>query len=109
MKAQLLTGIATGLPVRNNTDEDLLWLAVAIGNSTFIERFYDLRFNNKLYAGRRRFITQYVENFPLPNPNNKLSKNIITTAKQVYKSTPSPESVILQEKVGFYGLGISSG
>ena len=44
----------------------LLWLALAVGNSSFIEAFYDRRFNNKLYAGRRRFITQYVEHFPIP-------------------------------------------
>jgi hypothetical protein len=36
----------------------LLCLAAAVGNSTFIEHFYDHMFNNKLYAGRRRFISQ---------------------------------------------------
>lgn len=99
LEGTIVNGDCYWLACQKNTDEDLLWLAVAIGNSTFIERFYDLRFNNKLYAGRRRFITQYVENFPLPNPNNKLSKNIIATAKQVYKTTPSPESVILQKRL----------
>ncbi len=37
---------------------DWLWLAVAVGNSRFIEAFYDHCFHNKLYSGRRRFITQ---------------------------------------------------
>lgn len=64
--------------------DDLLWLAAAVGNSTFIEKFYDHRFNNKLYAGRRRFITQYVEQFPLPDPKEKLSKRIITLARSIY-------------------------
>ena len=29
-------------------------------------KFYDLVFHNKLYAGRRRFMSQYVSRFPLP-------------------------------------------
>ena len=68
---------------------DLLWLAVAVGNSTLIERYYDFRFNNKLYAGRRRFITQYVEKFPLPDPESDLGKAIIGEAKRIYECTPS--------------------
>jgi SAM-dependent methyltransferase len=65
-------------------DEELLWLALGVANSTFIERFYDRRFNNKLYAGRRRFITQYVEQFPLPDPNSSASKQIIAACQDLY-------------------------
>ena len=70
--------------------DDLLWLAAAIGNSTFIERFYDYRFNNRLYAGRRRFATQYVEEFPLPNPRAALGRAIIEKAKHLFESIESP-------------------
>ena len=65
-------------------DQDLLWLAAAIANSTFVEAFYDHRFNNKLYAGRRRFITQYVEQFPLPKAELGLTKEIIANARAMY-------------------------
>jgi hypothetical protein len=41
-------------------------LMLAVGNSTFAEQFYDSVCGNRLYAGRRRYITQYVEQFPLP-------------------------------------------
>ena len=78
---------------------DLLWLAAAVGNSTFIERFYDLRFHNKLYAGRRRFITQYVERFPLPDPHSPLGKAIIAKAKRIYECTPTPETSELHEEL----------
>ena len=78
---------------------DLLWLAAAIGNSTFIEKFYDCRFHNKLYAGRRRFMTQYVEEFPLPCPHTLLSRSIIAHAKKIYDCTPSPEADHLQEEL----------
>ena len=81
------------------TEIKLLWLAAAVGNSTFVERFYDLRFHNKLYAGRRRFITQYVENFPLPDPDTSLGKEIIAKAKRIYECTPSPLADRLQKEL----------
>ncbi|MGO8751284.1 MAG: TaqI-like C-terminal specificity domain-containing protein [Thermoguttaceae bacterium] len=71
--------------------EDLLWLAASVGNSKFIESFYDHRFNNKLYAGRRRFITQYVEKFPLPDPRTATSKEIVRKAKDLYRAIDGPE------------------
>lgn len=72
-------------------EEDLLWLALAVANSTFIEAFYDHRFNNKLYAGRRRFITQYVELFPLPDPSRDESQSIISLAKAIHAKLPVEE------------------
>ena len=54
-----------------------------MGNSTFILQFYDYRFPNKLYANRRRFMTQYVERFPLPDPSTELGKTIIEKAKEM--------------------------
>jgi len=71
-------------------DEDLLWLALAVANSCFIEKFYDYSFNNKLYSGRRRFMTQYVEKFPIPDPRSSLSKSIVLAVKKIYELTPSP-------------------
>ena len=78
---------------------DLLWLALAVGNSTFIERFYDYRFHNKLYAGRRRFITQYVEEFPLPDPRSAAGKAIIAQAQEVYECVPSARADDLEKEL----------
>ena len=83
----------------NPAKTDLLWLAAAVGNSRFIERFYDSCFHNKLYAGRRRFITQYVEKFPLPKPDSDISTEIIATAKVVYACIPSSQTDALQEQL----------
>ncbi len=78
---------------------DLLWLILAIGNSSFIEMFYDRQFGNKLYAGRRRFMTQYVERFPLPNPETPTSGHIIRKAKQIYDTIPSYATKDLEEEL----------
>lgn len=46
--------------------EDEAALALAVANSSFALRYYDLCCGNRLYAGRRRFITQYLEELPMP-------------------------------------------
>jgi adenine-specific DNA-methyltransferase len=94
----------------NSNEGDLLWLALAIANSEFIEKFYDHKFNNKLYAGRRRFITQYVEQFPLPDPSRKETQIIIGLAKEIHTKTPSKEADALAIKLNelvwnVFGLG----
>ncbi|MCY4475148.1 MAG: N-6 DNA methylase [Chloroflexi bacterium] len=78
---------------------DLLWLAAAVGNSSFINKFYDFKFQNRLYAGRRRFMTQYVEQFPLPDPLDDLGIEIIATAKQIYNRTDKGEVETLKKSL----------
>jgi hypothetical protein len=81
----------------SNEKQELIWLAAAVANSTFVETFYDRRFNNKLYAGRRRFITQYVEHFPLPNPSTPASARIVQLAKSAYHAAGGPQFTTLEE------------
>ena len=99
LDGSVVNGDCYWITCQNPAQTDLLWLASAVGNSTFIERFYDLRFHNKLYAGRRRFITQYVEKFPLPDPHSVLGKTILSTAKRIYNTTPSLEAEELQREL----------
>lgn len=99
MDGGIVNGECYWLQCKNKDDQDLLWLALAVANSTFIEAFYDHRFNNKLYAGRRRFITQYVELFPLPNPACDKVAAIISLAKEIYAKMPSTEADQLAAKL----------
>lgn len=90
-------------------DEDLLWLALGVANSTFIERFYDLRFNNRLYAGRRRFITQYVEQFPLPDPNGESGRAIIAACRALYSAIadgPQPDQEQAVDRAVWAAFGL---
>ena len=95
----IVNGDCYWLATERLDSEDQLWLAAAVANSTFIEAFYDHRFNNKLYAGRRRFITQYVEQFPLPEPKSDLALQIIEIAKAIYEHAGSSKAAILEEKL----------
>lgn len=95
----VVNGDCYWLTCKNAKQTDLLWLAAAIGNSTLAERYYDLRFHNKLYAGRRRFLKQYVDDFPLPNPFSAYGKAIISKAKRIYECAHSSEFESLAEEL----------
>ncbi|MDP2071863.1 Eco57I restriction-modification methylase domain-containing protein [Methylotenera sp.] len=89
LEGGVVNGECYWLKANSGKDADLLWLTLAIANSTFIEAYYDHRFNNKLYAGRRRFITQYVEQFPLPNPMSQAAQDLVRLAKDIYHAQSS--------------------
>lgn len=74
--------------------EDLCFLMMGVANSSFIEAFYDLAFGNKLYSRRRRFLSQYVEKFPLPSPSSAIARKIAALAKSA--SSSSCQSTIEQ-------------
>ena len=95
----VVNGDCYWLTCMNCVQTDLIWLAAAVGNSSFIERFYDFRFHNKLYAGRRRFMTQYVEQFPLPSPTDSTGKAIISMAKEIYDCVPSDRSQLIEKQI----------
>ena len=80
---RVVNGDCYWLMIDSKDQDDLLLLALAVGNSKFIETFYDYSFNNKLYSGRRRFMTQYVEKFPLPDPSDATSKKIVKAVKKL--------------------------
>lgn len=89
LEGNIVNGDCYWLTCDDPEDGELLWLAAAVANSRFIESYYDHCFNNKLYAGRRRFITQYVERFPLPDAALPDSQKLIALAKQLYEDAGS--------------------
>jgi adenine-specific DNA-methyltransferase len=95
----IVNGECYWLQMNRGSNEDVLWLALAVANSSFIEKFYDRRFNNKLYAGRRRYITQYVEQFPLPNPHSAIGEELISLAKKAFDATDAGDRHQLHSEV----------
>ena len=57
-----------------------------IANSKLMTKYHDLVFNNKLYSGRRRYFTQYVEKYPWPDFNSAVAKEIIAFVKKLNHS-----------------------
>lgn len=99
LDGSIVNGDCYWLTCVNPDSTDHLWLAAAVANSSFIEAFYDHSFNNKLYAGRRRFITQYVERFPLPNPELPRSRTIVALAKQIYEAVGTSDADTLSKQL----------
>lgn len=62
----IVNGDCYWMPLDDDTEPEVASLVLAVGNSSFAVAFYDAVCGNRLYAGRRRFITQYVKRFPLP-------------------------------------------
>ncbi len=73
----LVNGDCYWITLDKGAAPEWLYLMLAVANSTFITAYYDTVFHNKLYAGRRRFMTQYVRQFPLPRPDCSQGRRII--------------------------------
>jgi SAM-dependent methyltransferase len=96
----IVNGDCYWITLRENKNQDWLYLLLAVANSSFIIFFYDTVFHNKLYAGRRRFMTQYVKKFPLPNINSAISKEIIDLVKQLVSNEVfEQETASIEEKL----------
>src|SRR5205814_641053 len=79
----VVNGDCYWITLHDGQDERWLYLMLAISNSTFIEKFYDCVFHNKLYSGRRRFMTQYVNEFPLPDLECHVSQKIVERLRRL--------------------------
>ena len=69
--------------LKSGVDPEWLWLMLAVANSTVVTRFYDAMFHNKLYAGRWRYMTQYVRQFPLPALDSPVAKKIVALTRRI--------------------------
>ncbi len=65
------------------TMDEVVYLALAVANSKFIEKYYDIKFNTKLYSGKRRYQTQYVDQFPIPYYESELAEKAISLVKKI--------------------------
>ncbi len=79
----IVNGDCYWIDIDDTTRDDIVYLALAVANSGFIEKYYDARFNTKLYSGKRRFMSQYVEQFPLPFYDTPTAKKAVNIVKKI--------------------------
>lgn len=73
---------------------------LAVANSSFGLRYYDAVCGNRLYSGRRRWMTQYVAKLPLPNPATPESANLVEASMRlIHGDADAPTLVELDELV----------
>ena len=83
---KIVNGNCYWIMATHENDVEKLLLIQGIANSKLMTKYHDLVFNNKLYSGRRRYFTQYVEKYPLPDFNSTVSKEIIALVKELNAS-----------------------
>lgn len=80
-------------------DERIAYLLMAVANSTLGRCFYDAVCGNRLYAGRRRWITQYVMRLPLPDPETAAARSLVELAGAFADGRAEPDQAVLDERV----------
>ena len=93
----IVNGDCYWIDIPETIPDDMVFLALAVANSKFIEQYYDTKFNTKLYSGKRRFMTQFVEQFPLPTTNSIPSKKAISLIRTVIKENRQISSLEMSE------------
>ena len=90
----VVNGDCYWIDINPEIPEEIVYLILAVANSKFIEKYYDIKFNTKLYSGKRRYQTQYVGQFPLPYYGTEEAKQAIDIVKRII-SENNPELVHL--------------
>lgn len=79
----IVNGDCYWIEIHDHIIEDVIYLALAVANSHFIEKYYDIKFNTKLYSGKRRFMSQYVEQFPIPSYTTDFAQEAISLVRKI--------------------------
>ncbi|MGW6336289.1 Eco57I restriction-modification methylase domain-containing protein [Nocardia rhamnosiphila] len=69
--------------------ENMACLMMGVANSSLGLRYYDVVCGNRLYSGRRRWITQYVSRLPLPDPGTPAALAIVRRVREL-ATEPDP-------------------
>ncbi|WP_228830414.1 Eco57I restriction-modification methylase domain-containing protein [Nocardia beijingensis] len=87
----------------------LAYLLMGVANSALGLRFYDVVCGNRLYSGRRRWITQYVSRLPVPDPAAARSGDVIDLVRE-FAEGRTPDAAAraeLDERVAAaFGIGL---
>lgn len=80
-------------------DSDMLYFIVGIANSRTLEKYHDICFNNKLYSGKKRYLAQYIEQYPIPDINTKYAQEIIRLVKILLSPNILKDRLEVEEQV----------
>lgn len=95
----IVNGDCYWIDINPETLEDVVYLALAVANSKFIEKFYDIKFNTKLYSGKRRYQTQYVEQFPIPFYWGDDAQKLISIVKKIIDEGSKETALNYKQKI----------
>jgi type I restriction-modification system DNA methylase subunit len=96
---RIVNGNCYWIVATKERDVDKLLLIQGISNTKLMTKYHDLVFNNKLYSGRRRYFSQYVEKYPLPDFHSVKAKEIIAIVKNLNQSNNKAEISELENQL----------
>ena len=88
---KIVNGNCYWIVATQKNEEEKLMLIQGVANTKLMTKYHDLVFSNKLYAGRRRYFSQYIQNYPLPDINSSEAKSIIEIVKALNDSINDEE------------------
>jgi len=91
LSGSLVNGDCYWLSCGNRPDDDVA-LALAVANSSFALQYYDLCCGNRLYAGRRRFISQYLEELPMPEASPSAVRDVAGMVRQLRRANTAADT-----------------
>jgi hypothetical protein len=99
-EGSIVNGDSYWITLKPGQDARWLPMMLAVANSSFIVKYYDTAFGNKLYAGRRRFMTQYVRRFPLPRLDSQAAAQLVRLVPELTRRGPaSADRDAIKERV----------
>lgn len=96
---KLVNGNCYWIVAEKKLNVDKLLLIQGVSNSNLMTKYHDLVFNNKLYSGRRRYFTQYVEKYPLPKFDSPIAESIIKIVKMLNAENNAEKILLLEEQL----------
>lgn len=95
----IVNGNCYWMCAKDEEEKRLLLLIEGVCNSDVMVKYHDISFNNKLYSGRRRYLTQYIEKYPVPNPNTEFAQDIIKCVEEINNSSDEGKNTQLKQKI----------
>ncbi|WP_155981482.1 Eco57I restriction-modification methylase domain-containing protein [Nocardia sp. BMG111209] len=80
------------------------YLLMGVANSAVGLRFYDAVCGNRLYSGRRRWITQYVTRLPVPDPCTPAAEALTVLVRDLADGTISDPGPLDELVAAAFGL-----
>lgn len=103
-KGLLVDGNCYWIVLKEHVPKDHIFLILGLCNSKFMEEYHDLIFQNKLYSGKRRYVSQYINNYPMIDPNSKEARKIISAVKNIVIKNKDilEQEAIIEESIDKY-------
>lgn len=97
---KIIDGDSYWMTLHHHVDGNWLYVLMALANSSVMARYHDLAFNNRLYSGRRRYITQYVSQYPVPRMSASISHELVTLTKSIValRSTGADSLTVIKQE-----------